>query len=113
MQTSCEFPVEYTISSPVVQPLSISVLATHAAANSSSELGKCEVVFYNKQTRKICVNQPLRLLFDSLSDALPYCARFASLVPRGICLAIIYYEEDTDEIYKSSLCVGNSLAKLM
>jgi len=111
MQTSPEFPVSY--GPCTVLGHALPVLATHAAAMSENDLGKCEVVFYNETARKICVNSPIRLQFDELAAARGLCAMHIHAIPPGISLAVIYYENDADkEIAESTLCVGNRLSDL-
>lgn len=104
MLTSPEFPVSY----------GPSVFATYAAAESDSDLEKCEVVFCNEATGKICVNSPKRFQFDNSDHALGFCAMFSRDIPAGISLVVIFYENDADkEICESSICTGNNLAVLM
>jgi hypothetical protein len=104
MALSPHFPVRYEYATTFA-------FASKAAAESNSELSKCEVVYYCPANRKIAFNKPARLLFKYPQHALYFIAKnplLPEFIDVGIVLIFIFYENDPDvEIKNTPVCVSD------
>ena len=104
------FPVAYQIGN-------LTFFATKAAAESDSQVSKCELFYLHRHKKLFGSNHPSKLVFKSSADAIGFLDQtppfLLSMTPGHIAIVGIFYERSLEtEVYQSTQYVQDSAALL-